>query len=142
MNAKKFHNFYMEVARITATLSYARKRKVGAIIVKEGNILSFGYNGMPSGMSNEAEIELPDQTLKTKPEVLHAESNAILKAAKTGFSVRDSTIYTTTAPCLECAKLIIQAGIGFIVYDEIYKTEEGIGLLKQRFIPVKQIQEL
>ena len=81
MNAKKFHHFYMEVARKTATLSYARKRQVGAVIVKNGNILSFGYNGMPSGMSNEAEIELPDGTLKTKPEVLHAESNAILKAA-------------------------------------------------------------
>ena len=142
MNAKKFHNFYMEVARKTATLSYARKRQVGAVIVKDGNILSFGYNGMPSGMSNEAEIELPDGTLKTKPEVLHAESNAILKAAKAGFSVCDATLYTTTAPCMECAKLIIQSGIGFIIYDEIYKTNAGIGLLKQRFIPIKQVKEL
>lgn len=118
---------YLRMARIWSENSYCTRRKVGALIVKDKMIISDGYNGTPSGFENVCELE--DGT--TKGYVLHAEANAITKIAKSGNSSLGSTLYVTTSPCLECAKLIIQSGIKRVVYSEKYRIDDGIKLLER-----------
>jgi dCMP deaminase len=129
----KFVNYFMDVAEITSKLSHARRMKVGAVIVKDRNIISFGYNGMPSGMDNNCEDEVRnvynDSTLTTKPEVIHAEANAICKLARQGNSGQDASMFITIAPCVECAKLIIQTGIKNVYYGQQYRDNTGLNLL-------------
>ena len=108
--------FFMEIAKVVSEQSKCNRSKVGAILVKDGNIIAIGYNGIPSGFCNDCEQD--DVTL---PEVLHAESNAIAKCARSTSSADQSTIYTTMSPCFECSKLIIQAGITRVVYKYQYK---------------------
>ena len=126
---------YLSMARRWSKLSKAVRKKVGCLIVKEGAIISDGYNGTPKGFSNKCEdvgcYKEDGDLLVTKPEVLHAESNAITKLAKSTQSSDGATMYITISPCLDCAKLIIQSGIKRVVYNEIYRNEDGINLLKQ-----------
>lgn len=123
------------MASIWAKNSYCKRRQVGALIVKERMIISDGYNGTPSGFENICE----DETGATKPYVLHAEANAISKIAKSGNSSEGSTMYVTASPCLECAKLIIQAGIKRVVYKDEYRLTDGIDLLKRAGIEVVKL---
>lgn len=123
---------YLRMASIWAENSYCKRRRVGALIVKGQMIISDGYNGTPSGFENVCE----DEQNVTLPYVLHAEANAITKVAASSNSSKGSTIYVTSAPCIECAKLIIQSGIIRVVYSEKYRTEEGCDLLKKANIQV------
>ena len=131
----RFKQAYMDVARRFAELSHARRLHVGAIVVKDDRIISIGYNGMPAGWDNDCEdvIQHSDDTtsLKTKPEVLHAESNAIAKLAKSNDSGLGADIFITHAPCIECAKLIYQSGINSVYYSENYRDDSGIEFLKK-----------
>ena len=140
---QKFVDYYAKIARDTAELSYAVRRKVGCIAVKDGNILAIGYNGTPAGWDNkcEDEIKWPNGEVKfttTKPEVLHAEANAIGKLARSLESGDGATMYITHAPCFECSKLIIQAGISEVRYCEEYRDDSGVKLLEKAGIPVYQ----
>ncbi len=126
---------YLHMAYIWAENSYCSRRQVGALLVKDKMIISDGYNGTPSGLENCCE----DAEGKTKPYVLHAEANAITKVAKSNNSSQDATLYVTTSPCMECSKLIIQAGIKRVVYAEKYRMTDGLELLKQVGIDVQQI---
>jgi len=126
---------YLKMADIWAQNSYCKRRKVGALLVKDKMIISDGYNGTPSGFENECE----DEDNKTKTYVLHAEANAITKVAKSGNSSQDATLYVTSSPCIECSKLIIQAGIKRVVFTENYRLEDGINLLKRANIDVEQV---
>lgn len=123
---------YIRMATIWAENSYCIRRKVGALIVKDKMIISDGYNGTPSGFENICE----DEHNITKPYVLHAEANAITKIARSNNSSDGATMYVTASPCIECAKLIIQAGIKRVVYSEKYRLEDGIELLKRAEIEV------
>ncbi|NJO89735.1 MAG: dCMP deaminase family protein [Chloroflexia bacterium] len=123
---------YLDMAKIWAENSYCKRRKVGALIVKDKMIISDGYNGTPSGFENICE----DENNKTKPYVLHAEANAITKVAKSNNSSDGATLYVTTSPCLECAKLIIQAGILRVVFTERYRLDEGVKLLERAGIEI------
>lgn len=125
---------YLDMARIWAQNSYCRRRQVGALLVREKMIISDGYNGTPSGFENICE----DENNKTKAYVLHAEANAITKVARSGNSSDGATLYVTSSPCIECAKLIIQAGIRRVVFSERYRVEDGINLLKRANIEVVQ----
>ena len=116
------------MARIWAENSYCVRRQVGALIVKDKMIISDGYNGTPSGFENICEDEV---TGKTKPYVLHAEANAITKVAKSANNCDGGTLYVTTSPCMECSKLIIQAGIKRVVYCDDYRSEDGLNLLRR-----------
>ena len=127
----KFIDAYMDVAERFGQLSTARRLNVGAIIVKDNRIISIGYNGMPSGWDNNCEIELDGGELKSKPEVLHAESNAISKLARSNESGEDSTLFLTHSPCLECSKLIYQSGITTVYYKHKYRSLEGIDFLEK-----------
>jgi len=127
---------YLKMAMIWAQNSYCKRRKVGALLVREKMIISDGYNGTPSGFENVCENE----NNRTKPYVLHAEANAITKVAKSNNSSEGATLYVTSSPCLECAKLIIQAGIKRVVFTENYRVEDGINLLKRANIEVKQVE--
>jgi len=129
---------YLKMARIWATNSYCNRRRVGALIVKDKMIISDGYNGTPSGFENECE----DEHEVTKPYVLHAEANAITKVAKSNNSSEGSTLYITTSPCMECAKLIIQSGIIRVVYQEKYRITDGLDLLERAKIELVHIPEL
>ena len=132
---EKFDNNYHEMASVWARNSYCKRRKVGAIIVKDNMIISDGYNGTPSGFENICE----DENGVTKPYVLHAEANAITKVAKSGNSSLGATLYVTAAPCLECSKLIIQAGIKRVVYRDEYRLTDGVDLLKAAGIEVEKV---
>ncbi len=135
---KKQHDLdvrYMRMARIWAENSYCKRRRVGALIVKDKMIISDGYNGTPSGFENVCE----DENNVTKPYVLHAEVNAITKIARSGNNSDGATLYVTTSPCIECAKLIIQAGIRRVIYGEKYRIEDGINLLKRANIDVEYV---
>lgn len=139
----KLDETYLNICQVWSELSRARRKKVGCIIVKDGSIISDGYNGTPCGFDNNCEIQLDEfdsNSLLTKPEVLHAESNAITKLAKSTQSSIGSTMYITIAPCVECAKLIIQSGISRVVYKNSYKNEDGVQLLKQAKIEVKSYE--
>ena len=126
---------YLKMADIWSQNSYCRRRQVGALLIKNQMIISDGYNGTPSGFENVCE----DENDKTKPYVLHAEANAITKVAKSGNSSDGATLYVTSSPCLECSKLIIQAGIKRVVFTESYRLEDGINLLKRANIEIKQV---
>ncbi|MBR4294911.1 MAG: dCMP deaminase family protein [Bacteroidaceae bacterium] len=123
---------YIRMAQIWAENSYCKRRQVGAIIVKDKMIISDGYNGTPSGFENICE----DDNGLTKPYVLHAEANAITKIARSGNNSDGATLYVTSSPCIECAKLIIQAGIKRVVYSEEYRLTDGIDLLRRAGIEV------
>lgn len=127
---------YLKMANIWAQNSYCTRRQVGAILVKDKMIISDGYNGTPSGFENICE----DENNKTKPYVLHAEANAITKVAKSNNSSDGATMYVTSSPCMECAKLIIQAGIKRVVFTDGYRLEDGINLLKRASIEVVQVE--
>jgi len=119
---------YLKMANLWGQLSKAERKKVGCLIVKDGHIISDGYNGTPSGYDNECEYETRFG-YETKPEVLHAESNALMKLTKSTISSEDSTVYLTMSPCFDCAKLIIQAGVRRVVYGEAYRNTTGINFL-------------
>jgi dCMP deaminase len=143
---------YMQTAYQFAKLSYANRRKVGCVIVKNKQIISFGYNGMPYGFDNDCEVVDPSvecgaeqhstdscNCSSTRREVLHAESNAIMKVAKSTMSCEGAELYTTTCPCFDCAKLIIQAGITKVYYSEEYRDMSGVELLKRANIEVERV---
>lgn len=145
----------MDWASRCAQLSHARRLQVGAVIVKDDTVISYGYNGMPSGWDNNCEYEVTEfQTeygvgsklvktgeLKTRPEVLHAESNAIAKLAKSNNSGLGATLFVTHAPCIECAKLIYQSGISNVLYRNSYRDSAGVAFLKKSGIEVTQIKD-
>ncbi|MDR1594987.1 MAG: dCMP deaminase family protein [Prevotellaceae bacterium] len=128
----QFDKRYLEMARVWAKNSYCIRRQVGAILVKDKMIISDGYNGTPSGFENVCE----DESGATKPYVLHAEANAITKVARSNNSSEGATLYVTTSPCIECAKLIIQAGIKRVVFYDKYRIEDGLDLLKKASIEI------
>lgn len=132
---KKYIGTYMKIAYLFAEHSSAKRKKVGAVIVKDDRIISIGYNGMPSGWDNTCEDAIYDnyggKALITKPEVLHAESNAIAKLARSTESGEGATMFITCAPCIECAKLIYQSGIKEVFYDEEYRSDEGVKFLNK-----------
>ena len=131
---EKFDHSYLEMAEIWAQNSYCKRRKVGALLVKDRMIISDGYNGTPSGFENICE-----EDGVTKPYVLHAEANAITKVAKSGNSSEGATLYVTASPCLECSKLIIQSGIKRVVYRDEYRLTDGIDLLRRAGIEVGRV---
>ena len=138
MKQSKLDTAFINIAKEIAALSYCERAKVGSILVKNGNIISMGYNGAPSGMDNCCEETRNDGSLVTKSEVLHAESNALLKAAKMGLSTEGATMYCTLSPCKDCSKLILQSGVKKVVYLELFKRDNGsVDFLKQ-FIEVEQ----
>lgn len=139
--AEKQYNLdrrYLAMARIWAENSYCTRRQVGALLVKDKMIISDGYNGTPSGFENECE----DANGITYPYVLHAEANAITKVARSNNSSDGATLYVTASPCIECAKLIIQAGIKRVVFSEKYRTEDGLNLLNRAKIEVIHIEDI
>tara|TARA_X000001036_G_C20344282_1_gene669799 strand:+ start:98 stop:511 length:414 start_codon:yes stop_codon:yes gene_type:complete len=127
----KFKKYFMSIAEETAKLSHATRAKVGCIIVKDNRIISIGYNGMPSGWDNECEADG-----KTKPEVLHAEANAITKLARSSDSSEGSALFCSHMPCIECAKLIHQSGISSVYYLINYKAAKGSG---EEFLKISNI---
>lgn len=161
---KKFVDYFMGIADLTSKLSYAKRLQVGAVIVKGNQIIGTGYNGMPAGWNNNCEDKeympfdaggwldpteiwhqwpLTDEDdnhyrLKTKPEVLHAESNALMKVARSTENSDGATLFCTHAPCIDCAKLIYQAGISSVYYREQYRDNSGVEFLKQGDINVHQ----
>ena len=128
---------YIRMARVWAENSYCVRRQVGALIVKDKMIISDGYNGTPSGFENVCE----DESGSTKPYVLHAEANAITKVAKSANNCDGATLYVTASPCIECSKLIIQAGIKRVVYSEPYRNDDGLQLLRRVGIECVHIAE-
>ena len=129
---------YLRMARIWAENSYCQRRKVGAILVKDQMIISDGYNGTPAGFENICE----DEGGVTKPYVLHAEANAITKVARSSNSSEGSTLYITASPCLECSKLIIQAGIKRVVYNDLYRIPDGLDVLKRAGVECIHIADI
>lgn len=150
---EKFKQLYMDWASRTAELSHARRLQVGAVIVKDDSVISYGYNGMPAGWDNNCEYEEEilqsefgkgnwlEKTgqLITKPEVLHAESNAIAKLAKSHNSGLGATMFITHAPCMECAKLIYQSGIRHVLYRDAYRDSSGVTFLEKSGVVVEKI---
>ena len=144
----KFIKYYMDVAQLTSTLSYATRLQVGAVIVKGHKILATGYNGMPAGWDNNCEDEIGhvlddanhivEIRLKTKQEVLHAESNALMKVASSTESSENSTMFCTHAPCIHCAKLIYQSGIDSLYYRNTYRDTAGLEFLEKSGVSVTQ----
>ena len=132
---EKFIQFYMKTAVLVSELSYCKRRQVGAILVKNDRIISIGYNGTPSGWENVCEVDDV-----TKPEVLHAESNALMKLAQSGESSTDSVLFTTTIPCIECSKLIRQSGIKEVYYVEGYRCDKGKNFLIKSGIKITQVE--
>ena len=136
----------MKAAQVYAELSTAKRLQVGCVIVKDNTIIGIGYNGMPSGWDNVCEtVKFKDFTgtvlMKSKPEVLHAETNAIAKVSRSSNSTDNADLFVTHAPCLECAKLIYQSGIKSVFYRDTYRSEEGIKFLQKCNVEVKQIGE-
>ena len=141
---QKFIDAYMDVAERFAKLSHAKRLNVGAIVVKDDRIISIGYNGMPSGWDNDCEEvvgqdEVGSLVLKSKPEVLHAESNAIAKLAKSNESGNNATLFVTHSPCLDCAKLIYQSGITTVYFKDNYRSNDGIEFLRKSNVEVTKI---
>jgi len=132
----QFDKRYLQMANIWSKNSYCKRKKVGALIVKDRMIISDGYNGTPMGFENVCE----EKSGETKPYVLHAEANAITKVAKSNNSSEDATLYVTTSPCMECSKLIIQSGIKRVVFIEKYHDKTGLNLLKRAHIELVQIE--
>jgi len=140
----KFIRAYMDVAQRFSELSSAKRLQVGAIVVKDDRIISIGYNGMPSGWDNNCEdyIQLSDDTIttKTKPEVIHAEANAIAKLAKGNESGDGSTMFLTHAPCIDCAKQMYAMGVKTVYYRDSYKSDEGLTFLEKCSIMVSKVK--
>jgi dCMP deaminase len=140
----KFITAHMEAAGVYARLSSAKRLQVGCVIVKDNTIIGIGYNGMPSGWENDCEFleyyQDGDNALKTKPEVLHAESNAIAKVARSTSSTDGADLFVTCAPCLECSKLIHQSGIKRVYFGHKYRSEDGLKFLERCGIEVNQIE--
>ena len=132
---QSWDRFFMDIAMKTADLSYDPKTKVGAVIVRDGNILSFSYNGTPSGTDNRTR----DGNMETRPEVLHAETNALGKMMRAGISTAGCTLYSTREPCIHCAKLIYQAGIRRVVFHDRHSNPEGTYFLFDQDIRVERI---
>jgi len=150
MIKEKYLGAYMKTARVFAELSSAKRKHVGAVIVKDDRIISIGYNGMPTGWDNNCEYVITPSlpylqgdgpTLKTKLEVLHAESNAIAKLAKSTESGDGASMFVTCAPCMDCAKMIFQSGIKEVFYGEDYRDDDGIRFLNKCGITVRQFNE-
>lgn len=154
----KYNKLYIDIADRISAMSYAKRLQVGCVIVKDDNIISFGWNGMPSGWNNECETkvyffepeletsyvfpyedEVGKYRLVTKPEVLHAESNAIAKLSKSKESSESATLYCTHAPCIECSKLIFQSGIKKVFYREAYRSSDGTNFLEKSGVKVTKI---
>jgi dCMP deaminase len=142
---QKFIDAYMKVAETFAELSYARRLHVGAIVVKDDRIISIGYNGMPSGWDNNCEEEFLHEdggiTLKTRSEVLHAESNALAKLARSPESGLSADLFVTHSPCLDCAKLIYQSGIKRVYFGTAYRSSDGIEFLEKSGVEVVQTKK-
>jgi dCMP deaminase len=141
---EKFIRLYMDWASRVAEMSHARRLHVGAVIVKDDTVISYGYNGMPAGWDNNCEDEFKWPNghiahLKTKPEVLHAESNAIAKLARSSNSGLGADLFITHSPCLECAKLIYQSGIRKVYFGEAYRDDSGIDFLKKSNVEVVKV---
>ena len=144
----KWDRAYMTTAGSFAELSHAKRLQVGCVIVKDNRIVSVGYNGMPSGWDNQCEDKVmydygdrsPTYRLKTKPEVLHAETNAIAKMARSPESAEDASLYTTHAPCFDCSKLIYQSGIKEVYYKEEYRSNDGLTFLRKCGIIVEKMK--
>lgn len=134
---QKLDNTYLRMTNIWGLMSKAKRRKVGCIVVKNNQIISDGYNGTPSGFDNNCEYE-ENGKLITKPEVIHAESNALMKLATSTNSSIGATMYLSCAPCFQCAKLIIQAKINRVVYMDEYRNKDGINLLKNAKIRIEK----
>ena len=143
MIKEKYLSAYMQTAKIFAELSSAKRKHVGAVVVKDDRIISIGYNGMPAGWDNNCEDIKVDNDgqyeLRTKPEVLHAETNAIAKLAKSSESGEGATMFITHAPCLDCAKLVYQSGIKSVYYRNSYKNTDGIDFLNKCNVEVTMI---
>ena len=149
---QKLIDAYMKTAETFAECSTARRLHVGAIVVKDDRIISIGYNGMPAGWDNNCEDEIGkvlddndniiEVRLKTKPEVLHAETNAIAKLARSTESGNGATLFVTHAPCLDCAKLVYQSGINSIFYRNSYRNEDGIQFLEKAGVKVEKVNQL
>lgn len=122
---------YLDICSRIAQMSHAKRAKVGALLVKDNNIISMGWNGTPSGFDNECEITNVDGGLMTKPEVLHAESNCITKVAQSTQSSLNSTMYITISPCMDCAKLIAQSGVKRVVYKNFYRDKKSLDFLRR-----------
>jgi dCMP deaminase len=135
---EKLKNAYMATAKIFAELSHARRLHVGCIVVKDDRIISIGYNGMPAGWDNNCE-DTVNSELKTKPEVLHAETNAIAKLARSSDSGLGADLFVTHAPCLDCAKLIYQSGIKRVWYGAEYRDSSGVNFLQKSGIKIEQL---
>jgi dCMP deaminase len=133
---QSWDRFFMDITYKVSELSYANDRKVGCVIVKDGNILSFSYNGTPCGMDNCTEHDG-----KTLPYVYHAEEAALMKMAKQGISTLGTTLYCNLSPCIFCAKLILQAGVSRVVYDYVHKDGDGINFLKNTSIIVSNVND-
>jgi dCMP deaminase len=134
MKKRKYQELYKDFAIRVADMSYAKRKQVGCVIVKDGRVISMGWNGMPSGFDNVC--ELGDGT--TNPFVIHAEMNAIIKMSKSTDSCDDASLFVTLSPCVECAKLILQSGIKEVFYFEEYRCSKGVDLI-QKFIPIAKI---
>lgn len=139
---QKFIDYFMDIAERTAKLSSANRLKVGSIIVKDDRIISIGYNGMPPGWTNNCEHWVEDGDLgsgfKTKPEVIHAEANAIAKLAKSSEAGDGSTMFLTHAPCIDCAKQIFTAGIKKVYFGQAYRSDQGVVFLQQCGVEVNE----
>lgn len=138
----RYDLMYLDICERISLMSHAIRQKVGAILVKDNNIISMGWNGTPAGFDNECEIrlnEMDESSLITKPEVLHAESNCLTKVARSSQSSEESTMYITISPCMECAKLIAQSGIKRIVYKKFYRDQKSLDFLSKFGIIIDKI---
>ena len=135
----KFQKLYMDWAQRVSELSYGKRLQVGAVIVKDDTVISYGYNGMPAGWDNNCEETKADGTLVTRTEVLHAESNAISKLAKSSNSGLGADLFVTHSPCIHCAKLILQSGIRHVYYGLQYRDDHGVRFLKQSGVEVTDL---
>jgi dCMP deaminase len=148
LKKEKYIKLYIDIATRIAEMSFAKRLHVGAVIVKKDNIISFGWNGMPSGWDNECEdvvtptlpyLHGDGPTLKTKPEVLHAEQNALAKLAKSTESGDGATMFITHAPCIDCAKLVFQSGISSVYYRNHYRNADGVQFLERAGVKVEKL---
>jgi dCMP deaminase len=135
----RFHNFYMSIALGASKLSRSTRLQVGAVVVKDGNIRSFGYNGTPPGWNNECEIVDEAGNSVTSPHVIHAEMNSLLKLARDGGSGNGAVMYCTHSPCIDCAKSIATAGISKVYYRHEYRKDDGVKFLEKFGVEVEQL---